>query len=67
MSAKLWDEACKLTCIGGSEVGTCECSMPSQCALKSNPEFGRRRARARDRMADHFGLPRELLRGIGEN
>lgn len=30
---------CRLTCVGGSERGTCPCSGPTDCQMKTDPAF----------------------------
>jgi hypothetical protein len=41
---------CKMTCIGGSEAGTCPCKSPVGCELQAHPDYERERERAKDRM-----------------
>ena len=45
---------CKLTCLGGSEHGTCECESPAGCALQKHPNFPRARAEATERFRRLF-------------
>lgn len=30
---------CRLTCVGGSERGTCPCAGPTDCQMKDHPDF----------------------------
>jgi len=41
---------CRMTCFGGSEMGTCECKNPLQCEMQEHPEFGRYQESATERM-----------------
>lgn len=42
---------CRMTCIGGSERGTCVCARPIDCTLQRHPEFPAARHEASVRMA----------------
>jgi hypothetical protein len=52
---------CRLTCLGGSEHGECECRHPAECGLADDPHFEQARANAKARMM------RYLLNGLGES
>lgn len=41
---------CKLTCLGGSENGTCACKSGSECEMRGEPGFAIARAEAAKRM-----------------
>lgn len=45
---------CKLTCIGGSESGTCPCKHPKECNFQKDPEFDKARTEAKERMWQYF-------------
>ncbi len=41
-----WATVCKVTCLGGSERGTCDCARPNACAARTDPGFARARSEA---------------------
>ncbi len=41
---------CKLTCVGGSEVGECPCPNPNACELVDDPDFAYERNQAIKRL-----------------
>lgn len=41
---------CRMTCLGGSERGECECRRPAECQLSDNPHYEDARASAKARM-----------------
>lgn len=41
---------CKLTCLGGSEQGTCSCKCPADCEMRHHPYFEEARAKAQQCM-----------------
>jgi hypothetical protein len=43
-------EYCKMTCLGGSEKGTCSCKRPEDCELAADPGYAEARQQAKDRM-----------------
>jgi hypothetical protein len=45
---------CKMTCLGGSEKGTCDCKHPDCCELQDHPKFREYRIKARERMARYL-------------
>lgn len=45
---------CRLTCLGGSERGTCPCEHPDGCEERGRPGFAAARQEARERMARFF-------------
>jgi len=45
---------CKMTCLGGSEKGTCLCTSPKQCHLTTDIEYKHARNEAIARMARHI-------------
>lgn len=47
---------CKMTCIGGSEVGECSCTHPKDCENQHRPEYDDERRKAKIRMFAHFGF-----------
>lgn len=42
-SRPLFSTFCKMTCIGGSEVGECPCTHPKQCEISDHPEYEKAR------------------------
>lgn len=53
-SRAFWAQECKLTCLGGSERGTCACRCPNDCVAQHDPGFGAARQRAKDAMGRHL-------------
>ena len=49
-SASLFAVECKLTCLGGSEKGTCDCRGPNDCVARNTPGFQLARGKAKKRM-----------------
>lgn len=45
---------CKLTCIGGSERGLCDCHSPAECKLREDPRFPKYRREAHQRQMRHL-------------
>lgn len=45
---------CRMTCLGGSEKGTCECRGPINCTLQKHPKYDEYRMKAVTRMAQHL-------------
>lgn len=41
---------CKMTCLGGSEKGTCECKSPAECKAKFDVQYESARREAMERM-----------------
>lgn len=58
--AELFGQHCRMTCLGGSEAGTCSCAGPQQCALKGHPKYSFWREKAVTRLA------RFLVQGLRE-
>lgn len=52
-TAHAFGQHCRLTCLGGSERGTCDCVCPNECALKVSPDFKMWRQRAIERLVRH--------------
>jgi hypothetical protein len=40
---------CRMTCLGGSEMGQCDCSAPADCKMRSHPMYRHYRAEAANR------------------
>ncbi len=53
-NTRFWIVECKLTCMGGSEKGTCSCRGPLQCKGKKLPGFSHARNEAVKRMGRHM-------------
>jgi hypothetical protein len=53
-TAKLFLTHCRLTCLGGSEKGTCECRGPVDCKLQNHPKYDAYRMKSLTRMAQHL-------------
>ena len=53
-SRAFWAQECKLTCLGGSERGTCACRCPNDCVAQHDPGFGAARQRAKEAMGRHL-------------
>ena len=53
--------ACKLTCEGGSEKGTCDCQTPNQCVMREHPNFAEYRAAVIRGSLKRMGLPADWL------
>lgn len=49
-NSKLFLEECRLTCLGGSEKGTCSCRGPMDCEARNVPGFNKARDDAKRRM-----------------
>jgi hypothetical protein len=45
---------CRMTCIGGSENGTCECTNPGECEMRPHHLYAHYRNVACERMARWF-------------
>lgn len=41
---------CRMTAIGGSECGKCECTHPKQCEMVVHPDYPQARVEAKDRI-----------------
>lgn len=52
-------ERCRMTCLGGSERGTCPCTRPIECEMQEDPGYSAARDAAKERMS------RYLLNAIG--
>lgn len=50
----LWDVYCGMTCDRGSERKQCPCDGPLDCELVGHPDYGARRAIAKQRMLDRM-------------
>lgn len=53
-----WLITCRLTCVGGSEHGECDCPCPNDCQMQDHPDFAQRRAEATQRLANTADDPR---------
>ena len=49
-----FNQYCKLTCLGGSEMGECPCHTPNNCELKNYPAFEEARDNAETRFMTHL-------------
>jgi hypothetical protein len=45
---------CRMTCLGGSERGECECRHPRECEMQSDPGYPAAREEAKARMLRYF-------------
>lgn len=45
---------CRMTCMGGSEKGTCACKRPIDCTLQQHPKYDEYRDMATRRMVQHL-------------
>lgn len=41
---------CRMTCLGGSERGTCPCTRPAECEMQRHPLYDEARREAEARM-----------------
>lgn len=48
--AERFGQYCRLTCLGGSERGSCPCTHPDDCELRGHPKFEAERKAATKRM-----------------
>ncbi len=53
-------ERCRMTCLGGSERGTCPCKHPATCEMQDDPGYPAARDAAKARMG------RYLMNSIGD-
>lgn len=53
-SKHFWAVECKLTCLGGSEKGTCVCTHPDECYGARDPGFSEARFEAMTRMSRYM-------------
>jgi hypothetical protein len=53
-SKVLYAQHCKLTCLGGSEMGTCECECPNDCKARHRGDFDAADREAAARMRRHL-------------
>lgn len=55
MSTKhFWEVECKMTCLGGSEEGTCACTHPKECRGAKEPGYQEARDNAVARMLKYL-------------
>lgn len=50
---------CKMTCLGGSEKGTCTCARGEDCVVQFDEGYEEARAEAMTRMLRHVRAKRE--------
>jgi hypothetical protein len=51
-----WYRECKMTCLGGSEQGTCQCKGSYQCLYQNDPEYMYYRQEAMARIQRHLNI-----------
>lgn len=52
-------QRCRLTCMGGSEKGSCPCEGPMMCEERKSPLFSLYRFKAEERMRRILFTPKE--------
>lgn len=45
---------CRMTCMSGSEKGTCECASPKECEMQTSPYFAEAREKAKATMSRYL-------------
>lgn len=45
---------CRMTCMGGSEKGTCDCASPRECEMQESPHFTEAREKAKASMSRYL-------------